>query len=84
MLRDIAMGERTLRRLDAVTIQVDGWVVKLQSDGSVLEYCESCLSPDARTYLFDASKSFGSNPVELLSAWERAQLERMLSATWPR
>lgn len=84
MLRDIAMGERTLRRLDAVTIEVDGWVVKLHSDGSVLEYCESCLSADARTYLFDASKSFGSNPVELLSAWERAQLERMLSATWPR
>ncbi|XOV43334.1 hypothetical protein RAM80_00840 [Pseudomonas sp. App30] len=81
VLRDVAMGERRLQRLDAVTFDVDDWVITLHCDGAVPEYCESCHGPDARAYRFDASKPYGSNPVELLSGWERAQLERLLSAT---
>lgn len=90
VLRDIALGERIMRRLGdqswrtiycgLMTVEVDGWVITFCNDCDSLDYCDSCYSPDGRAYLFDSSQRFGTDPVELLSTWEHAQLERLLLA----
>lgn len=89
MLRDIAFSVRTMRRLGEkswtdiycgmVTVEVDGWVITFYNDCYSLGYCDSCYCPDGRAYLFDSSKQFGTDPVELLSTWEHRQLEQMLA-----
>ncbi|RIA35953.1 hypothetical protein DFO61_0408 [Ectopseudomonas oleovorans] len=86
VLRDIALGIRVMRRVDRspqpnyglMTIEVDGWVVRLYSEDEELDYCDSCHCPDGRAYAFSALQYFGTDPLELLSTWERAQLERLL------
>lgn len=88
ILRDIALGVRTMRRVGKqswpeiycglMVVEVDGWVVTLYNDCDTLDYCDSCYSPDGRAYIFDSSERFGTDPVELLSTWEHQQLERML------
>lgn len=89
MLRDIAFSVRTMRRLGEkswtdiycgmVTVEVDGWVITFYNDCDSLGYCDSSYCPDGRAYLFDSSKQFGTDPVELLSTWEHRQLEQMLA-----
>jgi hypothetical protein len=89
VLRDIALGVRTMRRLGTtswtemycgmMTVEVDGWVITFYNDCESLDYCDSCYSPDGRAYLFDSSKQFGTDPVELLSTWEHLELERLVS-----
>ncbi|RMV01188.1 hypothetical protein ALP20_200210 [Pseudomonas coronafaciens pv. coronafaciens] len=89
VLRDIALGVRTMRRLGEkswtemysgmMTVETDGWVITFYNDCETLDYCDSCYCPDGRGYTFDSSKQFGTDPVELLSTWERGQLEEMLA-----
>jgi hypothetical protein len=89
VLRDIAFSVRTMRRLGEkswtdiycgmVTVEVDGWVITFYNDCDSLGYCDSSYCPDGRAYLFDSSKQFGTDPVELLSTWEHRQLEQMLA-----
>ncbi|KIF60342.1 hypothetical protein [Pseudomonas fluorescens] len=89
VLRDIALGVRTMRRLgekswtemycSMMTVEVDGWVITFYNDCETLGYCDSCYSPDGRAYIFDSSQQFGTDPVELLSTWEHAQLEKLVS-----
>ena len=90
MLRDISLGVRTMRRLGTkswtdmycgmMTVEVDGWVITFDNDCDSLDYCDSCYCPDGRAYLFDSSQQFGTDPVELLSTSEHAQLEKLLRA----
>ncbi|MGN2407779.1 DUF7693 family protein [Pseudomonas viridiflava] len=90
VLRGIALGVRTMRRLGTkswpdiycgqMTVETDGWVVTFYNDCDTLDYCDSCYSPDGRAYIFDSMQRYGTDPVELLSTWEYAQLEKLLSA----
>ncbi|WP_087673170.1 DUF7693 family protein [Pseudomonas syringae] len=89
VLRDIALGVRTMRRLGEkswtemysgmMTVETDGWVITFYNDCESLDYCDSCYCPDGRAYTFDSSQLFGTDPVELLSTWEHAQLEQLVS-----
>ena len=89
VLRDIALGVRTMRRLGEkswtemycgmMTVEANGWVITFYNDCDTLDYCDSCYCPDGRAYTFDSSQQFGTEPVELLSTWEHAQLEKLVS-----
>ena len=52
------------------------WVLTLFNDYDTLDYCEYCRSPDGRVGTLELWQRDGADPVELLSAWEREQLER--------
>lgn len=90
VMRDIALGVRNMRRLGThswteiytglMAVEVDGWVITFYNDCDTLDYCDSCYCPDGRAYRFDSFQRFGTDPVELLSTWEHAQLEKLLSA----
>lgn len=89
VLRDIALGVRTMCRLGqqswseinsgSMTVDVDGWVITFYNDSGTLDYCDSCLSPDGCAYTLDSHQRYGTDPVQLLSTWEHAQLENLLS-----
>ncbi|WP_415264827.1 hypothetical protein [Pseudomonas serbica] len=89
VLRDLALGVRTMRRLGEkswtemycgmMTVEADGWVITFYNDCDTLDCCESCYSPGDRAYIFNSSQQFGTEPVELLSTWEHAQIEKMLA-----
>jgi hypothetical protein len=90
VLRDIALGVRIMRRLGnqswpeiycgLMTVEADGWVITFYNDCDTLDYCDSCYSPDGRAYIFDSFQRYGTGPAELLSTWEHAQLESLLTA----
>lgn len=50
------------------------------NDSSTLDYCEDCRAPGRRVGTVEDWQRYGTDPVELLSGWEREQLERLLSA----
>lgn len=83
-LRDAALGLRPLKRLAEHTehahpqVDIEGWRLTLDVEGSHLRHCLHCLSPDGRA--FDGGQRYGTDPVSLLSTWELAQIERLLSA----
>lgn len=89
VLRDIALGIRVMRRVggDAqvdidsglMTVEADGWLITFYKEHNALDHCDRCLSPEGRVYLFDARQRYGTDPLELLSTWERGQLETLLS-----
>jgi len=89
ILRDLALGVRTMHRLGErtwteiycglMTVEVDSWVLTFYNDCDTLDYCDSCYAPDGRAYIFDSSQRYGTDPVELLSTWEHQQLENLLS-----
>ncbi|MEN0106501.1 MAG: hypothetical protein AAGC84_08755 [Pseudomonas sp.] len=90
LLKDIAMGERQLTRAGAqgwtdndcgvVPLQVDGWQLSLFNEEGELGYCAACIAPDGRLGTQESWGRFGNDPVQLLSRWEREQLERLLRA----
>jgi len=90
VLKDIALGVRPMRRLGdqaradrycgPMTVESDGWMITFYLQGNTLDYCHSCISPDGQSYRFDSLQRYGTHPVELLSTWERSQLERLLLA----
>ena len=61
-------------------VKTDGWQLMLFNDCDSLDYCEHCRSPNGRVGSFETWQRYGTDPVELLSAWEREQLERLLAA----
>jgi len=63
-----------------MTVEADGWVITFYNDCDTLDYCDSCYSPDCRAYIFDSSLRYGTCPAELISTWEHAQLESLLSS----
>lgn len=89
MLTDVAFGKRIMMRASVqsrreihhglMPVEIDGWRLTLFNDCDTLDYCEYCRSPDARVGTLELWQRDGSDPVELLSAWEREQLERLLA-----
>ncbi|MGF6457873.1 hypothetical protein ABIA55_003337 [Pseudomonas frederiksbergensis] len=91
VLKDVALGTRTMARASnqswneiydgRIAVAVDGWQLTLFNDGGTLDYCEVCRSPDGRVGTVEDWQRYGTDPVELLSGWEREQLERLLNAS---
>jgi hypothetical protein len=89
VLRDIALGIRVMRRVDGnaqvqtdsglMTVDADGWLITFYKEHNALDHCDRCVSPEGRAYMFDARQRYGTDPLELLSTWERGQLETLLS-----
>lgn len=79
-MRDAALGLRPLKRLNGqppVQVDIEGWRLSLDVDGTHLRHCLGCQSPDGRA--FDGGQRYGTDPVNLLSTWELAQVERLLA-----
>jgi hypothetical protein len=64
-------------------VEIDGWLFTLFKDCGTLGYCEDCGSSDGRVGTVENWHRYGTDPVELLSSWEREQLERLLNALCP-
>jgi hypothetical protein len=84
-LRDAALGLRPLQRIDErtepglVQVDIEGWRLNLDIDDVRLRHCLCCQSADGR--VFNGGQRFGTDPVSLLSTWELAQIERLLTVT---
>lgn len=61
-------------------IEIEGWRLTLFNDCDTLDYCDYCRSPDGRVGSLELWQLDGEDPVDLLSAREREQLERLLAA----
>lgn len=89
VLTDVALGKRIMIRNSIqswneiyhglMPVEIDGWRLTLFNDCDTLDYCEYCRSPDGRVGTLELWQREGADPVELLSAWEREQLERLLA-----
>ena len=89
VLTDVALGKRIMMRSSIqswneiyhglMPVKIDGWRLTLFNDCDTLDYCEYCRSPDGRVGTHELWQHDGADPVELLSAWEREQLERLLA-----
>jgi len=90
VLTDIALGKRIMMRSTIqswneiyhglMPVKIDGWLLTLFNDCDTLDYCEYCRSPDGRIGTLELWHRDGADPVELLSASVREQLERLLAA----
>lgn len=90
VLTDAALGKRIMMRSSIqswneiyhglMPVEIDGWRLTLFNDCDTLDYCEYCRSPDGRVGTFELWQRDGADPVDLLSAWESEQLERLLAA----
>ncbi|SEC48149.1 hypothetical protein SAMN04490187_4536 [Pseudomonas jessenii] len=89
VLTDVVLGKRIMMRSSTqswseiyhglMSVEIDGWRLTLFNDCDTLDYCEYCRSPDGRVGTLELWQREGTDPVELLSAWEREQLERLLA-----
>ncbi|WP_338523682.1 hypothetical protein NUH87_28820 [Pseudomonas batumici] len=89
VLKDVALGVRTLRRLSTqswneihtgpMPVEVDGWTLTLFNDGDTLNYCDDATCPAGRVGTLDDWQRYGTNPVDLLSTWEHQQLQHTLA-----
>ena len=88
VLKDIALGVRPMHRVGdqsqadrycgPITVESDDWVITFYIQDNTLDYCHSCVGPEGQAYRFDSLQRYGTHPVELLSTWERSQLQRLL------
>jgi hypothetical protein len=88
LLKDIALGLRVMTRVGEqrwstshcgpMPIDVDGWRLTLFNEGGEPGYCVECTAPDGRSASVQRWGRHGTDPVQLLSRWEREQLERLL------
>ena len=82
-LRDVAMGVEPLQacarpRPDLIEVSSAGWQLSLIIDHEGLAHCASCCNPQGVSSNGDSWQRYGTNPVELLSIWERRQIELLL------
>ncbi|SDX72682.1 hypothetical protein SAMN05444064_13624 [Pseudomonas syringae] len=81
-LRDAAMGTRSLRLVGLssegglLKVDIDGWLLTLEVTHSSPSRCRYCRCPEGREGSFESW--LRTDPVSLLSAWEHAQIERLL------
>ncbi|MCE0779000.1 DUF7693 family protein [Pseudomonas sp. NMI542_15] len=83
-LRNAALGVHHLQvsaRRDGGLVDVDiqGWQLALAVDTEGLAHCISCRCPDGHQAGIEEWQRYGTNPVDLLSLWERTQLEKLLA-----
>ncbi|MGF6458058.1 DUF7693 family protein [Pseudomonas frederiksbergensis] len=86
VLTDVALGTRIMTRASwseiyhgLMTVEIDGWLLTLFNDNGTLDYCDDCRTPDGRIGSLETWQRYGTDPVKLLSGWEREQLERLLN-----
>ena len=89
VLTDVVLGKRIMTRSSTqswseiyhglMPVKIDGWQLTLFNDCDTLDYCEYCRSPDGRVGTLELWQRDGADPVDLLGAWEREQLERLLA-----
>jgi hypothetical protein len=89
VLRDVVLGGRIMMRSSTqswneiyhglMPIEIEGWRLPLFNDCDTLYYCEYCRSPDGRVGTLELWQCEGADPVDLLSAREHEQLERLLA-----
>ncbi|WP_411740564.1 hypothetical protein [Pseudomonas sp. BF-R-19] len=90
VLTEVALDKRIMMRSSIqswneiyhglMPVETGGWQLTLFNDCDTLDYCEYCRSPDGRVGTLELWQRDGADPVELLSVWEREQLERLLAA----
>ncbi len=83
-LRNAALGVHPLEveaRHDGgrVDVIIEGWQLTLALDAEGLAHCVHCRAPDGEQAGLEDWQRYGSNPTDLLSLWERTQLERLLA-----
>ncbi|WP_202371013.1 DUF7693 family protein [Pseudomonas sp. MWU318] len=84
-LREAALGVLILKRYETssdtglVAVDIEGWQLLLDFEGGRLHHCEQCRCPDGREGTLATWQRYGTNPVNLLSTWELAQVERLLT-----
>jgi hypothetical protein len=88
ILKDVALGLRTMRRVSdqscadlhsgVITVEIDGWEMTFFVDCYDFDYCEQCTSPDGRVGSYETWHRFGTNPAHLLSNWEHQQLKGLV------
>jgi hypothetical protein len=88
LFRDVAMQQSTLTldrgprwsevETDVVRVCIDGHRVALFKEAGELHHCLGCVLEDGRYAGQDAWSSPGTEPLELLSVWERSQLLKRL------
>ncbi|UVM48164.1 hypothetical protein LOY38_17285 [Pseudomonas sp. B21-015] len=89
VLKDVVLGTRIMTRTSSqslseiynglMPVEIDGWRLTLFNDSGTLDYCEDCRSTDGRIGSLETWQRYGTDPVDLLSGWEREQLERLLN-----
>nr|WP_314487368.1 hypothetical protein [uncultured Pseudomonas sp.] len=83
-LREAALGVHVLRVVaraaeGQVCVEIDGWRLTLLLDIEGLARCLACrTASNAHADLNDWPR-YGTNPVDLLSLWERQRLEAQLA-----
>jgi hypothetical protein len=89
-LRDAALGVLQFKVCQApaetamVTVDIEGWRLLLDFAGGRLHHCEFAHSCAGQQGTLDTWQRYGTDPVSLLSTWELAQIERLLTeATQP-
>jgi probable phosphoglycerate mutase len=90
VLREVVFGRLAMAKVGSqawdevyachFVVDVEGWRITLYIDCDELDYCEQCISPDGRQWLFSIGDRLGTDPVALLSTWGHQTLERLLTA----
>ncbi|WP_459205762.1 DUF7693 family protein [Pseudomonas sp. MLB6B] len=83
-LREAALGVRDLRIVarsgeGEVRVDIDGWALTLLIDAEGLARCLDCRTATGGCASLDDWPRYGTNPVDLLSLWERQRVERAVS-----
>jgi hypothetical protein len=88
VLRDVTFGRYAMTKIESpsrgevdtgrFSVGIEGWRVTFHRDGGQLDWCEACADPEGRRWSFDAGDRFGTDPLSLLSTWERGTLEQLL------
>jgi hypothetical protein len=87
LLREATFGRCVITRAGAqpwnqieagpFTVTLDGWQLTVFKNDGALDFCQHCASPDGRQWAFDNGSRYGTDPVALLSTWERETVEGM-------
>ncbi|UPL08415.1 hypothetical protein PisoF_04121 [Pseudomonas sp. IsoF] len=83
-LRDAALGVHALqisahRHDGLVDVTIEGWQMTLAVDAEGLAHCVHCQAPNGDQAGLEDWYRYGTNPADLLSLWERTQLETRLA-----
>lgn len=83
-LRDAALGVQPLQIRaqhgeGLVDVVIEGWQMTLALDTEGLAHCVHCQAPNGDQAGLDDWHRYGTNPADLLSLWERTQLETRLA-----
>ncbi|MNJ28594.1 hypothetical protein D3C77_231360 [compost metagenome] len=91
VIREAASGVRPLRKagsqwseaamVGVTTVDIDGWVITISREDEKLFRCDSCYSPDGRSYDFQSPLNQNTDPFVFLTAVEIEQLKSRLNVS---